>query len=271
MLVILSLHCSAETYKVIVGTPPGSGSDAQARRVFDLVSKDTGDTFIIINKPGGAFVVGYRAFLEESKNSSNVLLLTHASLMVTAYVTQPEQKLDPLTETKGLIAFQKIRHFIVARKDSNIQTEKDIKGKLNIGYSSLVAEPLFRTFFREGDFQFVAYKAENEIVQALLAKDVDLIASHSLNTALISNKDKLIKIAPYGINRDECIGYSVPPTMAESDRKRLNQAINKVLKRPEIVEWFLETTSLPPEGGTSEQYDAMMQQGRKNIQQYFNK
>jgi tripartite-type tricarboxylate transporter receptor subunit TctC len=139
MMLLLSMAATlsfAETYKVIVGTPPGSGSDTQARRVFDLVSKETGDTFIIMNKPGGAFVVSYRVFQEESKTSPNVLLLTHGSTLITSYVTNVDQKLDPLTETKGLIAFQRIRHFIVVREESNIQTAKDIKGKLNIGYST---------------------------------------------------------------------------------------------------------------------------------------
>jgi hypothetical protein len=105
----------------------------------------------------------------------------------------------------------------------------------------------------------------------LLAKDVDIIASHSLNTQLIVHKDKLRKIAPYGTNRDEFIGYSVPVSMSEHDRRRLNAAIDKVLKRPEINDWFKETTGMPAEGGTVEHYDSLMKNGRENLRNYFNK
>lgn len=262
--------CSAETYKVIIGTPPGSGSDAQTRKVFDLVSKDTGDKFVFLNRPGGSFVISYRAFQEEAKNTPNVLLLTHASTLMSAYVTHTDQNLDPMNETKGLIAFQRLQQFIVVRQDSNIRTANDITGKLNIGYASLFAEPLFRSKFK-GDFQFVPYKSENDATHALLAKEVDMIGTHSLNTLVLAHKDKLRKITPYGSAYDQHIGYSVPASMPEADRRRLNQAIDRVLKRPEIQQWFKETTDFPAEGGSPDHYDAMIRNSRDTIRLLFNK
>lgn len=269
-LALFAFAASAETYKVIIGTPPGSGSDIQTRKVFDIVSRETGDKFIYMNKPGGAFVISYRAFQEEAKDSPNVLLLTHGSTLMSAYVTHANQNMDPMTETKGLIAFQRIQHFIVVRDDSPIRTAKDIGGKLNIGYSSLFSEPLVRSRFK-GDFQFVPYKSENEATQALLTKEIDMTASHSLNTLLLAHKDKLRKITPYSSAQDQHIGYSVPVSMPEADRRRLNQAIDKVLKRPDIQEWFKETTDLPPEGGSPEHYEAMIKTSREGIRALFNK
>ncbi len=271
LLSALTTFSFAETYKVIIGTPPGSGSDVQTRKVFDLVAKETGDNFVFLNRPGGAFVISYRAFQEEAKNSPNVLLLTHGSTLMAAYVTHTDQKLDPLTETKGLIAFQRIRHFVVVREDSNIRSGRDIGGKLNIGFSSLYAEPLFRSRFKDGDYQFVPYKSENDATQALLSKEVDVIASHSLNTLLLAHKDRLRKVAPYGPSHDQFLGYSVPVSMAESDRRRLNAAIDKILKRPDIQEWFRETTDMPVEGGSPEHFDTLIRNSRENIRLLFNK
>lgn len=270
-LALFAFVAKAETYKVIIGTPPGSGSDVQTRKVFDAVSKDTGDTFVFLNRPGGAFVISYRAFQEEAKRTPNVLLLTHGSTLMAAYVTHTDQNLDPLTETKGLIAFQRIRHFVAVREDTNIRTAKDITGKLNVGASSLYAEPLFKSRFKDGDFQFVPYKSENEATQALLAKEIDVIATHSLNTLLLAHKDKLRKIAPYGPAHDQFLGYSVPMSMPESDRRRLNAAIDKVLKRPDIQEWFKETTDMPVEGGSPEHFDSLIKNSRENIFKLFGK
>ena len=270
LLFAFSTLSLAETYKIIIGTPPGSGSDIQTRKVFDLVSKETGDKFIFLNRPGGAFVISYRAFQEEAKNSPNVLLLTHGSTLMSAYITHADQNMDPMMETKGLIAFQRVQHFVVVREDSNIRSAKDIGGKLNIGYSSLFVEPLIRSRFK-GDFQFIPYKSENEVTQALLSKEVDMVGTHSLNTLLLVHRDKLRKISPYDTPQEQHIGYSVPVSMSEIDRRRLNQAIDGVLKRPDIQEWFRETTGSPPEGGTPEHYEAMIRTSHNNIRALFNK
>jgi len=98
-----------------------------------------------------------------------------------------------------------------------------------------------------------------------------MVGTHSLNTLLLAHKDKLRKISPYGTPQEQHIGYSVPASMSEADRRRLNQAIDRILKRPDIQEWFRETTDLPPEGGTPEHYESMIRTSHNNIRALFGK
>jgi tripartite-type tricarboxylate transporter receptor subunit TctC len=257
LVLLLALFLSnayAKTYKVFIGTSAGSTSDVMTRMIFDKVSKETGDTFVIINKPGAALLVSYQAFLAESKNDPNVILYSVAQMVVPSYITNPELKTDPLNEIKGLTMLQKIHYQLVVRSDSKINTVKDIKGKLNIGSTNKMSDLLFQREFPVGDFATIAYKSENETITALLKGEIDIANGHTINTLVKVHQDKLKVLRPYP-DVVSVHGYSVATNFPEEERRRLGKIISNIILSPEISNWILNTTGIPAEGGTGERYD----------------
>lgn len=257
---MLSFSCFAKTYKVYVGTPPGSTSDMQARMIFDSVSKQTGDTFVILNRPGAGFVISYRAFLEDSKNNPDVILFSISSMLL------PDSKMDPINEIKGLVLLHKIHYFLVALEDSKFKTVGDIKGKLNVSITSPTSEILVTKNFPNSGVQTIPFKSENDALMSLLKKEIDLSSSNNMNSGLSSHKDKLRVIKAYPDNFFGFVGYSVPMNFPEDDKIRLNSAINKALESPEIRNWFKDIVGEYPSGGSPEQYDKMTRHVKKELE-----
>lgn len=257
---MLSFSCFAKTYKVYVGTPPGSTSDLQARMIFDAVSKQTGDTFVILNRPGAGFVISYKAFLEDSKNNPDVILFSISSMLL------PDAKIDPVNEIKGLVLLHKIHYFLVALEDSKFKTVSDIKGKLNVSITSPTSEILVTKNFPNSGLQTIPFKSENDALMSLLKKEIDLSSSNNMNAGLSSHRDKLRVIKAYPDNFFGFVGYSVPMNFPEDDKIRLNSAINKALETPEIRNWFKDIVGEYPSGGSPEQYDKMTRYVKKELE-----
>lgn len=255
----------AKTYKVFIGTSPGSASDIQTRKLFDEVSKETGDTFVILNKPGAAFLVAYKAFMEESKTNQNVILFNVISSLITAYITNPNGEIDPNNELKGLMPLQKVHYFVVVRSNSNYKTASDLVGKINIASTSVLSELLIKKYLAHASYQIVPYKSENDSMFALLKNEIDVASSHNINTALLANKDKLRVIKVYPENMIGAVGYSVPKDFPEDEKRKLSLVMNKVVKSTEFSSWMKETTGFEPEGGSGEKYDEILRNSFNEI------
>lgn len=240
----------AKTYKVYLGTSPGSASDIQTRKLFDDVSRETGDTFIVLNKPGANFLVAYKSFIEDSKTNKDVILFNTSSIMLTAYVNEPTLGIDPINDVKGLMMLQKVNYFLAVREDSVYKNLSDIKGKINIAITSSVSELLVKKYLVGVDYQIIPYKSENESMAALLKGEVDVASTHNINTLLNTQKEKFRILKPYPQNMIGTVGYSVPLDFPEDDKKRLNRAMNNALKTEEFNNMGVEFV-----GGSGEKYD----------------
>lgn len=241
---------NAKTYKVFIGTSAGSSSDIQTRKLFDGVSEITGDSFVILNKPGASFIVSYKAFMEESRNDKNVILFNTTSLLVNKYVLGAGEDIDPLNDIKGLMALQKVNYFIAVRSDSNIHSLKDIDKKVNIGTTSAVSDLLVKNNFKKFDYQIIPYKSENESMLALLKGEIDVASTHSINTVITTQRNKFRIINVYPENMVGLVGYSVLKDFPNDDLIRLNRAMNNVLSNQDFSAFgtgFL--------GGSPEKYD----------------
>ena len=272
MLVLACAVCvaQAKTYKVFMGTAPGSASDIQTRKLFDEVGKETGDNFVVINRPGAGFLVSYRAFIEESRTNPDVILF-YGTGGLSLVQLGPPVDIDPLNELKGLMALQKVYYFVVVRSDSKYNTPADLKGKTNVGTVTTLSEFLVKRYMSQADLQTVAYKSENESMFALLKNEIDAASSNNNNTLLITHRDKLRVIRPFPDSMVGVVGYHVIKNFPEDEKQRLNRAMNKVLKSPGFTAWMRETTGYDPEGGTGELYDELWRHGANEVNKLKNK
>lgn len=238
----------AKTYKVFVGTPPGSGADIQTRKIFNEVSKQTGDTFVVINRPGANFTVSYNAFLEEAKSGNDVIMFTPTALHASL-----RDKGDTF-EGKGLIVLHRINYFVAALNDSQIKTAKDIKNQ-NIASAFAISDTLVKLYL--SDNNIVNYKSDNETTLALLKGEVPVISTNSMNSALIANSDKIRIINAYPENVVGMSAYGVNKEFPEVERKKLNEVMNSIIQSDEFKQWMKSTFSVQVEGGSLNKYDEL--------------
>jgi tripartite-type tricarboxylate transporter receptor subunit TctC len=260
---LLALTANAKTYKVFVGTPAGSGSDIQTRRLFDEVGKITGDTFVVFNKPGANLMIGYKSFIEESMREPNVILHGGSVYAVNAYLLK-DTTIDPINELKGLVLTQYVTSLVVVRNDSPYNSLKDLTGRINAGVSNPLSEFLLASEVpKNNDFQIVNYKSDNESTMALLSKTVDVVGTTTFNPYLKSHADSLKVIHTHYTQVGS--GYAVYKTFPEDERIKLNKALNEVLRNPEVVEWLTSSFRFKPVGGAPEKYDQMLIDMKKAI------
>ena len=263
-LVVLSNLSHAETYKIYMGVPAGSLSDVYTRKLYDHVNKITGDTFVIVNKPGADQMVAYQLFIEESRTNPNVIFSSGTSSLVASSIFRPELKLDPLSETKSLITILKVHYYLVARTDSPIKSIKDVTGKLNVGSSNATNNALFVGAKFDKDVQLIPFKGDNEIITSLLQKEIDLASIISINPLLYTYKDKIKVIADFNPVVG-AVGYSVAKNFPDEKLQRINRALNQVVHHPDIKQWFVTTMGSAPVGGTPAEYDTIINRFKQLI------
>lgn len=255
LLIILSLLLTtsvfAKTYKITLLATPGSGSDVVVRMIADALEKETKHTFVVINRTGAFGLVNYKSFLTENQNNDTICMLGGTSFTIPEISNYNK-------ESKPLITLYGMKFLVVARKDSNIKTPKDIKGKLNIGFSNLLSKALFEDRF-VGDFQLVDYKSENEALVSLLYKQVDLASVSTQNTMLNSMKDKFVVMTPFNKNIVNPAQLIVGKTMDEDEILMLSNAFNVVLKKPEIINFMQTNFNTTPEGGSPEKSKMLLE------------
>ena len=252
-MLCLSFSVFAAQYKVIVPYAAGSTPDVQARKILDVVSRDTGDIFVIINKAGAETLLGYKHFLEESDRDKNVMFFSHSSYYIV-FLSNDENSIDK--NSKPIATVQKFTYSLVTRKDASYDSMLDVKGKKNIGGTTKLCLKSIEAVKKDKDLQFISYKSDNDGFLSLLQGDLDFVCtgSNSVAYAAVKDKTKVIK----GFNKEIDVGVTSAlvgaKSMPDEDVKRLNAAINNAYKDESLRNWFIEISGLPPEIGTPENY-----------------
>lgn len=265
-LLVLTSLSHAETYKIYVGNSAGSPSDVYTRKIFDHVEKITGDTFLVINKPGANQMLAYQSFIEESRHNPNVIYSSGTATQVASYVVHPELKLDPLKDSKSLITVAKVHYHLLVNNSSAIKSSKDLKGKLNIGTSNSTTTTLINKSNFSADIQFIPYKSDTEVILALLKNEIDVASAISLNPLIRTHKDKLRIVTSFEeLNISGATGYTVANNFPKEKFKKIHAALEQVLKHPDIQQWFVTNMGTTTVGGKPEQYDQIIQRFKKVI------
>lgn len=167
--------------KVIVGFPPGGGTDVAARLVTQEMSKNLGQSFFIENKPGAAGSLG-AAEAARSAPDGYTLLVTPGghSIFGAIFKSLPFHTVDAFDWISNIIT---IPFFIVVPASSEFKTLSDVvaKAKAAPGTVSFGSTGPGSTHHlgtellgsRTGaKFLHVPYRGDAPIITALLANEI---------------------------------------------------------------------------------------------------
>ena len=111
--------------RVIVPFPPGGASDTLARTVAQKLGEQTGQTFVIENKPGAASTIGI-AEAAKAPADGYTILLAAAPFVITQYV-YPKLSYDVRKDFVPLGLLQTTPLVLVAHPSLGLKTPADLR------------------------------------------------------------------------------------------------------------------------------------------------
>lgn len=267
--------------RLIVGFPPGGGTDLQARELGHALARLLGSPVIVENRPGASTTI---AAMEVAKSApdGHTLLYTPASTLTQVPLTLAAVRYDSFKDFTPISMaavgpLVLLVHTSVPAHDVKelIAYAKAAPGRLNyvsqgIGTSAHIYGDLFAR--QTGiDIVHVPYKGANDVANDFLSGRVQLeFASSSAAVALErSGKVRLLAVVAHersalfpnlptmseqgvpGMDIDSWIGCFGPAGMAPQTVDRLNKAIGEALQAPALRKDFelggVEARSSTPE------------------------
>ena len=168
--------------RVIVGLPPGSGTDITARAISERLTAYTGQTFVVENRPGGSGSIAMN-IVAKAEPDGYTLLVMSSSWTVTPS-TVADLPYDTLKDIAGVTMLADIANALAVRADRDIKSVKDLiaaakanPGKMNaavIGAGSATHLTTERFRLSAGiDVLSIPYKGTPESLTDVLSGRVD--------------------------------------------------------------------------------------------------
>jgi tripartite-type tricarboxylate transporter receptor subunit TctC len=269
------------TLTLVVPYPAGGSTDQVARMLIDALGAELGQTVIIDNRGGSAGNVGAAHVARSNPDGSTVLLATNAVITMNPF-TFKSINFDPVKDFTAISSVTQGVIGIAVNADLPIYSIKDLveyarknPGKVTFGTPG-TGSPQHVTgelLNQRGGVKMthVPYRGGGPMMSDLIGGhiNVGIIVLSAILPQLESKKIRLIAIA----EKSRFVGAPDTPTVAETfpgfevsawfglfgpagmspdTVSRLNSAIGKVLKTPEIRK-KLEDLAIPPSPGTPEQ------------------
>lgn len=269
--------------RVIVTNTPGSGLDVTTRVVFEQVAKQTGQTVIMENRPGGAGTIGMAGVAKAEPDGYTVL--TASSAIALAPYTHKALPYDTTRDLRAVALLGSLTNVMLAPA-GRYQTVQDLvavaKAKPDgLSYASLgpgstghlAAERLglsagFKAMqvpFKgapEGlldvtagriDFFFTPVIAAMALIQE--KKIVPLVVSSTSRSSLLPDVPTTVEAGYPNSSYDFWIGAFVPSATPQPVVARLYSEIHKALAMPEIKN-RLASLGVEPMDMSNEKFDA---------------
>jgi len=273
---------------LIVPTAAAGGTDTISRLIADALSKSLKQPFIIDNRPGANGILGTELAARATPDGYK-LLFTYAAAMVVNPSLYRKLPYDPLKDFAPVAQIGRGGNLLLVRPDLPVKTLKEFvayakarPGKLNYcswGSGSgghLAMESLKK---QAGlSMTHVPYKGSGPCVQDLMGGQVDAAFADMSSTVELVRAGRLKALANSGPSRIPMLpdvptmteagypfgnyswyGVLAPAKTPPAIVKKLNAAVNQVLKDPAVVQRLRELnfTDLPQ--NTPEQFAATMQ------------
>jgi tripartite-type tricarboxylate transporter receptor subunit TctC len=218
--------------QLVVPFTAGGPTDTVARSLAQAMSKHLGQTVVVENVGGAGGTVG-AGRVKNAQPDGYTLLLHHIG-MSTAPSLYRKLAYNPLTDFESIGLVVDVPMTMIARSDfppnnfpEFLQYVKANKEKLNfanagIGAASHLCGLLFMSAI-EADFTTVPFKGTADVINALLAKQVDFSCDQTTNTTgqILANKaDKAKGVKVYGVTSAKRVPTLADvPTLQESGIK----------------------------------------------------
>lgn len=252
--------------ELIVPYPPGGGTDLIGRAISKHISKylPNNQTMTVINKPGGAGVVGVSDFLKAKSDGYEVLMAP-----ISLFTNTPFQK-EVAFEYDSFAPLAKIgtaRQFVLVQKDAPWENFEDwleyVKNNPNKftygvtgtgGVPHLAMEML--NDLQNVKTKNVAFEGAGPAKTALLGGHVEGIVApinqadradlralfgFSEEKGALTQDIPLLKESGIDVGLDVIQAMFIPQGVPEEVKKILSEAIKKTVEDPEFIEDFKKT------------------------------
>ena len=209
-----------KTVRIIVPFGAGSATDLVPRAVFEQVQQQTGQTFVIENRPGGGTTTGTAAVAKSDPDGYTMLV--HSNGFVTTPAIQANAPYDPVRDFAGVTPLAAVPMVLVISPAKKIKTLQELvafakanPGKLNYAAAGLGTPPhltMERLRVAAGfTGQVVPFKGAPEALTEVIAGRVDVYFSPLPPAVQLIQNGQLIPLAVSSVKRAAALP-NVPTT-----------------------------------------------------------
>ena len=290
-LVAASPSTVAQTYpskpiKFVVPWSPGGATDAIARIIAQPLSKELGVAVVVDNRAGAGGNIGTAAFVREPADGYAILMATSSTNAANPHLYR-KLGFDPIKDFAPVIYVASVPNILVVPSSSPVHSVKELlelarkqPGKLTygsagVGASQHLAGAMFKNTAKI-DILHVPYKGSGPAAVDLMAGHIDLMLDTGSLASIKGGKlralavasDKRLAVLPDvptfkeagldGMIASAWYGVMAPAKTPPEVVTKLNQAINKVLKMPDVRQRLIEMGA-EIGGGTPEEFGKFAQ------------
>ena len=239
--------------------PPGGPTDLVIRLLADKASKALGQPVIVMNKPGGNFIIGMTELQQAKPDGYTIGYMPSSAVFVIPQIEKVPY--DSLKDFKPIIQYGAMNFGVVVQADSPYKTWKDLveankTKKLRLGHSgprSIQAIVINQMAKKEGiSFINIPYKGSPESQTALIGGHVDFAAGDFSYSLVEAGKTRpilmLAEMRSPMYPQVQCLkdaGYdypvpvpfivAAPKDTPDSIMKKLEENFTKAAKDPEYI------------------------------------
>ncbi|HET7524912.1 MAG TPA: tripartite tricarboxylate transporter substrate binding protein [Burkholderiaceae bacterium] len=277
--------------RIIVGFPPGGGTDALARVLSVKLTQMWGQQVVVENKAGVAGVLAAE-YVATQPSDGSTLLMAHINSHALAPSLQPKLRYDLDRDFVPIVLVGVTPNLLIANPNVQAKTVKDIvalckaqPGTVSFGSAgSGSAQHLALEMFKlraKVDALHVPYKGSGPLLTDLIGGQIQYsfdtmtAATPHVKTgrviAIAQTRTKRAKGHPTvptmqeegypGFEATTWYGLTGPGKLPRAIAQKVNTDVNTILAMPDVQE-RMDTYGAEDGGGSAEKFDAFMREER---------
>ena len=260
---LLYAQTASDSIRIIVPFAAGGPADQIARIISTPLAIALGKTTVVDNRGGAGGVIGV-SLASKAPTDGNTLLLTTSSFVITAGIT-PNLSYNPRKDLEPVYLLGEVQTMLAVRNNLGVNTLAELitkaKGPNKLNYGSTGVGGTMHIgaelFGKAANVQVVhiPYKGAAPAITDLIAGTVDFV---NADVPILRNyvKDNRIKaLVIYDTKRSPLLpdvptaveaglpnmlmsnwyGVLVPAGVSIENRKRIEEALAKVVKQPDVA------------------------------------
>ena len=269
--------------RIIVGFPPGGGTDALARVLAQKLAAIWGQQVIVENKAGVAGVLAAE-YVAGQPSDGSTLLMAHINSHALAPSLQPKRRYNVERDFTPIVLVGVTPNLLIANPAQGVKSVKDIVamckakpgavsfGSAGAGSAQHLALEMFKLRAKV-DALHVPYKGSGPLLTDLIGGQIQFsfetmtaATPHVKNgrvQAIAQTRTKRAKGHPgvptmqeegfEGFDATTWYGLAGPGKLPAAITARINRDVNTILALPEVIEKF-DTYGAEDGGGTPEKF-----------------
>jgi len=270
-----AVHAQSRPLRLVVPFPPGGSTDVLARLLANLLASELGQDVVVENKPGAGGILG-SVEVAKARPDGNTLLMGHIGTLAVNPSLYPELPYDAQKSFDPVALVAGVPNLMVVPTDSPYKTLKDFiddahahPGKLTYasagnGSAAHITFEYLKLQTRM-DVLHIPYRGGLLAITDLIGGRTDttftgvlllfphiknghlrpLAASSPSRIAIFPDVPTVAESGYPGFNADQWYGFVSPAGTPPSSIARLNAAINKALRAPEVAERIASEGAVP--------------------------